>query len=92
MMLARGDIDGIVGYRIGEIDLHAGALIAGEAGLVVHKFSGGPFVPRLRGMGDDQCIVAGSSRIVGDLAEMLMTGEHLAGRLGNLVISEFLER
>lgn len=92
MMLARGDIDGIVGYRIGEIDLHAGALIAGEAGLAIRKFSGDPFVSRLRDMGDDQCIVAGSSHIVGDLAEMVVTGDRLAGPLGNLMISEFFER
>jgi myo-inositol-1(or 4)-monophosphatase len=92
MMLARGDIDGIVGYRIGEIDLHAGALIAGEVGLSVHEFSGGPFVPRLRDMGDEHCIVAGPSHTVGDLAEMLLAAERLATHLGNLVISEFLER
>jgi myo-inositol-1(or 4)-monophosphatase len=91
MMLARGDIDGIVGYQIGEIDLHAGALIAGEAGLTVQKFSGGPFVSRLRGMSDDQCVVAGSSHIVRDLAGILATAERLAGHLGNLVISELLE-
>jgi myo-inositol-1(or 4)-monophosphatase len=92
MMLARGDIDGIVGYRIGEIDLHAGALIAGEAGLAVQKFSGAPFVSRLSDMGEDQCIVAGSAHVVGNLAEMLVTGERLAAPLGNLMISEFLER
>jgi myo-inositol-1(or 4)-monophosphatase len=92
MMLARGDIDGIIGYRIGEIDLYAGVLIAREAGLAIQEFSGAPFVSRLRNTGDDHCIIAGSSPIVRDLAEMLVVGEHLAGPLGNLMLSEFLER
>jgi myo-inositol-1(or 4)-monophosphatase len=91
MMLARGDIDGIVGYRIGEIDLHAGALIAGEVGLSVQEFSGDPFVPRLQGMGDDHCILAGTSHTVRDLAEILLAAERLNRHLGNLIISEFLE-
>lgn len=92
MMLARGDIDGIVGYRIGEIDLHAGALIAGEAGLAVQDFSGNPFVSRLRDMSSDRSIVAGSSRVVEDLAKMLVTGKRLAEPLGDLMTAEFPER
>jgi myo-inositol-1(or 4)-monophosphatase len=91
MMLARGDIDGIVGYRIGEIDLHAGALIAGEAGLAVQDFSGNPFVSRLRDMSSDRSIVAGSSRVVEDLAEMLVTGKRLAEPLGDLMTVAFPE-
>ena len=43
VMLARGDIDGFVGYRPGAIDLPAGSLIAAEAGYSVVTLSGAPF-------------------------------------------------
>jgi myo-inositol-1(or 4)-monophosphatase len=42
-MLARGDIDGFVGYRAGPDDLHAGALIASEAGIQLCDLDGGDF-------------------------------------------------
>jgi myo-inositol-1(or 4)-monophosphatase len=48
-MLARGDVDAFVGYRAGPLDLHAGALIAAEAGLLVRDLDGGPFDHRLTG-------------------------------------------
>lgn len=41
-MLARGDIDGFVGYRAGFIDLPAGSLIAQEAGITICDFDGLP--------------------------------------------------
>ncbi|MEU8408581.1 inositol monophosphatase [Micromonospora sp. NPDC048842] len=40
LMLAKGDIDGIVGYDVGDLDLHAGRLIATEAGAVVRNLHG----------------------------------------------------
>jgi len=43
VMLARGDIDGFVGYRPGAIDLPAGSLIAAEAGFSVVTLAGDPF-------------------------------------------------
>lgn len=43
VMLARGDIDGIVGYQTGIVDLPGGLLIAQEAGAVVSAFDGTPF-------------------------------------------------
>jgi myo-inositol-1(or 4)-monophosphatase len=43
VMLARGDIDGFVGYQPGAIDLLAGTLMAAEAGLTVVTLSGDPF-------------------------------------------------
>ncbi|WP_093167207.1 inositol monophosphatase family protein [Sinosporangium album] len=43
VMLARGDIHGIVGYRTETVDLHAGVLIAQEAGMTVRALDGGPF-------------------------------------------------
>lgn len=43
MMLARGDIDGIVGYQAELIDLPPGALIAREAGVEIRGLDGGPY-------------------------------------------------
>jgi myo-inositol-1(or 4)-monophosphatase len=43
VMLARGDIDGFIGYQPGSIDLPAGSLIAAEAGFSVVTLGGDPF-------------------------------------------------
>ncbi|WP_106398569.1 inositol monophosphatase family protein [Actinocorallia populi] len=43
IMLARGVIDAVIGYRTGAVDLPAGALIATEAGAVLTALDGGPF-------------------------------------------------
>src|SRR6185437_11999915 len=88
MMLARGDIDGIVGYRIGELDLHGGALIASEAGLTVQSFSGRPFELRLHGTGEDQCVIAGSPTAVKELGDMLASADRLADPIAHAVSPE----
>jgi myo-inositol-1(or 4)-monophosphatase len=90
MMLARGDIDGIVGYRIGELDLHGGALIASEAGLTVQTFSGIPFEPRLRGTGEDQYVIAGSPAVVKELIGMLASADRLADPIADAVSPELV--
>ncbi|MCW2939927.1 MAG: inositol monophosphatase [Actinomycetia bacterium] len=43
IMLARGRIDGFVGYRAELVDLPAGALIAAESGVVLYGLDGAPF-------------------------------------------------
>ncbi|WP_433324818.1 inositol monophosphatase family protein [Spirillospora sp. CA-294931] len=43
VMLARGDIDGIVGYRPEIVDLPAGALLAAEAGAELRALDGSPY-------------------------------------------------
>ncbi|MDL4770923.1 inositol monophosphatase family protein [Actinomadura xylanilytica] len=47
VMLARGDIDGIVGYRPELVDLPAGALLAKEAGAEFRALDGGPYEPSI---------------------------------------------
>ncbi|WP_141576962.1 inositol monophosphatase [Actinomadura sp. WMMA1423] len=42
-MLARGDIDGIVGYLPEIVDLPAGALVAAEAGAELRRLDGAPY-------------------------------------------------
>jgi myo-inositol-1(or 4)-monophosphatase len=90
MMLARGDIDGVVGYQIGELDLHGGALIASEAGLTVQNFSGIPFEPRLRGTGEAQYVIAGSPAVVKELSGMLASADRLADPIAIAVSPELL--
>jgi myo-inositol-1(or 4)-monophosphatase len=46
-MLARGDIDAIVGYRPELIDLPGGMLLAREAGMETRTLAGRPFAARL---------------------------------------------
>lgn len=53
-MLARGDLDGIVSYRSGGVDLYAGLLVAKEAGACVMDFCGQPVV----GIEEAPCIIA----------------------------------
>ncbi|HEX5496387.1 MAG TPA: inositol monophosphatase family protein [Mycobacteriales bacterium] len=43
VMLARGDIDGFVGYHAEAVDLPAGSLLAAEAGLAIRTLDDRPF-------------------------------------------------
>lgn len=76
VLLARGDIDGFVGYRAEAVDLPAGSLIAREAGLVVHGFDGAPFDERI-GLAHDRSFVAGHPRAIPGLLELV----RVAGRV-----------
>ncbi|MFG2133753.1 inositol monophosphatase family protein [Streptomyces sp. NPDC048751] len=58
-MLARGDIDGFVGYRPEAIDLPAGALLACEAGVAVRHLDGGEFDGGFSGPDTRRSFVAG---------------------------------
>jgi myo-inositol-1(or 4)-monophosphatase len=58
VMLARGDIDGMVGYHAEEIDLPAGALIAAEAGIALYGLDGAPFDLRIGKPRVDRSFVA----------------------------------
>ncbi|MGW4803739.1 endonuclease/exonuclease/phosphatase family protein [Kitasatospora sp. NPDC004272] len=78
-MLARGDIDGLVGYGIGEIDLYAGALIAAETGLTLREFSGRPFHGRLGADGTRHWLLAGRPDAVDGLEELLSGADRTAG-------------
>ncbi|WP_433255863.1 inositol monophosphatase family protein [Streptosporangium sp. CA-135522] len=70
VMLARGDIDGIVGYRTGVVDLPGGLLIAQEAGAMVSAFDGAPFdCAPLAGGGRD--FVASRAGFQEDLLEVV---------------------
>jgi myo-inositol-1(or 4)-monophosphatase len=75
VMLARGDIDGIVGYRPEAIDLPAGALIAREAGMRLCGLDGEPFDDRIGRPAADRSFVAATPKSIGWLLELARTAE-----------------
>ncbi|MCW2887006.1 MAG: monophosphatase [Streptosporangiaceae bacterium] len=77
VMLARGHIDGIVGYRAEMVDLPAGALLAVEAGLAVHALDGSPFDHRIDLPDRDRSFVAGRPELIGGLLEMVAAAERM---------------
>jgi myo-inositol-1(or 4)-monophosphatase len=70
-MLARGDIEGIVGYRIGELDLHAGALIASMTGIEIRAFDGTPFNTRFCGFEENRSLVAAAPERIDELLSLI---------------------
>lgn len=76
VMLARGDIDGFVGYRAESIDLPAGSLIAREAGMVVRDFDGAPFDERID-RPHDRSFVAGRPQVIRELLAMVHAARHV---------------
>lgn len=58
-MLARGAIDGFIGYRAEAIDFPAGALLAAEAGVEIRSLDGGAFRGSVAGPDTDRSFVAG---------------------------------
>jgi myo-inositol-1(or 4)-monophosphatase len=76
VMLARGDIDGFVGYRAGFVDLPAGLLLAREAGVAIRDFDGRPLDDRadlasLAGVD----FVAGHPEVIADLLVMVKAAD-----------------
>jgi myo-inositol-1(or 4)-monophosphatase len=84
VLLARGAIDGIVGYQAGEVDLPAGALIAAEAGAVVLGLDGSRFDERIGLTADDRSFVAGRPEVIGRLLGLVRTARHLEEGYGQL--------
>jgi myo-inositol-1(or 4)-monophosphatase len=82
VMLARGDIDGFVGYRPEAVDLPAGSLIAQEAGITVCGLDGAAFDERIGLPEEDRSFVAGHPEAVVDLlamvhnAQLVTIGDH----------------
>lgn len=84
VMLARGDIDGIVGYRAEAVDLPAGALIAAEAGLAVCDLGGQPFDGRIGRRPEDRSFVAGHPADIGRLTALVATAGRIAPEVAKL--------
>lgn len=71
VMLARGDIDGFVGYRPEAIDLPAGSLIAQEAGITLCSLDGSPFDEHVDIPEDARSFVAGRPEAIPDLLALV---------------------
>ena len=73
VMLARGDIDGFVGYCPEAIDLPAGSLIAQEAGITMCALDGSPFDEHVDISEEDRSFVAGRPEAIHDLLALVRT-------------------
>ncbi|WP_283135647.1 inositol monophosphatase family protein [Rhizohabitans arisaemae] len=83
-MLARGDIDGFIGYRAGIVDLPAGMLIAQEAGMAVRNLDGTPYDEWLDPTSAERSFVAGHPELIDDLLTQVKTAHAVQGRLEEL--------
>ena len=77
VMLARGDIDGMVGYWPECIDLPAGALIASEAGVALRGIDGEPYDLRTGRPAVDRSFVAAHPDRIDQLLRVVRTGERI---------------
>lgn len=78
VMLARGDIDGFVGYRPEAVDLPAGSLIAQEAGIEVCSLDGSPFDERFDVPAERRSFVAGRSEVLPELLNLVRSASPVA--------------
>ncbi|MEU8899759.1 inositol monophosphatase family protein [Nocardia sp. NPDC048505] len=78
IMLARGDIDGFVGYRAGVVDLPAGSLIARESGVAITDFGGTPLDDTIDPLGGEVDFLAGSPRMAAELARWVKSAAEVA--------------
>ena len=76
IMLARGDIEGFVGYRAGFVDLPAGSLIAREAGVQIVDFDGAPLDER-RQLDGNIDFVAGPAAAIPELVVMVKAADEV---------------
>ncbi|MGH3796197.1 MAG: inositol monophosphatase family protein [Pseudonocardiaceae bacterium] len=77
VMLARGDIDGMVGYHAEEVDLPAGALIASEAGVALYGLDGTPFDERIGRPQVDRSFVACRPEHLERLLDLVQAAERV---------------
>jgi myo-inositol-1(or 4)-monophosphatase len=77
VMLARGDIDGFVGYRPEVLDLPAGKLIAQEAGITVCRLDGAPVDEHIDLPEQERSFVAGPPDAIPDLLALLSAAQRV---------------
>ncbi|HEX2297798.1 MAG TPA: inositol monophosphatase family protein [Pseudonocardiaceae bacterium] len=85
VMLARGDIDAMVGYHAEEVDLPAGALIAAEAGIVLYGLDGAPFDERIGRPQVDRSFVACRPEHLDRMLELVHTAERIVPDIKGLM-------
>ena len=89
-MLARGDIDGFVGYRVGSDDLHPGVLIASEAGVQVRDLAGDMFDERYY-RDKERSFVAAPTGLLPNILASVVAAESVSERLP-LELLQIVER
>lgn len=70
-MLARGDLDALIGYRAGMTELHTGALLATEAGIEVCDWTGAPFDNRLATPATTRDFIAAPAALIPRLVDLI---------------------
>lgn len=70
-MLARGAIDGFVGYCAEAVDFPAGALLASEAGVEFRTLAGGPFQVTFTGPDSERSFVAARAEMLPFLLDLV---------------------
>ncbi|ADG88199.1 inositol monophosphatase family protein [Thermobispora bispora] len=80
-MLARGDIDGMIGYQAEALDLPAGALIAQEAGLEIRGLDGGPFEADVDAPPEARSFIAAAPALIEPLLAIVAEAKSLADAL-----------
>lgn len=83
-MLARGDIDAVIGYRAEMTELHTGALLATEAGLTVVDWTGAPFDNRLATPTTTREFIAAPAPLVPRLLDLLAHASDIESALAAL--------
>lgn len=91
IMLARGDIDGFVGYQAEAVDLPAGSLVAAEAGLAVCALDGGPFDERVAESAE-RSFVAGHPDRVPELLALVRSAQAIRPDLDRLGLPDPVAR
>jgi myo-inositol-1(or 4)-monophosphatase len=89
-MLARGDIDGIVGYEPESIDQPAGLLLAREAGMVIRRLDGTDFDDRFDVPAADRSFVAGPPESIEHLVKLATAAQWIEADVRRLDLPERL--
>ncbi|MEO3743335.1 inositol monophosphatase family protein [Plantactinospora sp. B5E13] len=84
VMLARGDIDGIIGYRPEAVDLPAGVLLATESGMAVRALDGGEFDPRIGVPAERRSFVAGPPESIDRLVKLVTAAQWIEPEMRRL--------
>ncbi|MFC4150153.1 inositol monophosphatase [Micromonospora mangrovi] len=84
VMLARGDIDGIIGYHPESVDLPAGVLLAVEAGMTVRALDGGCFDDRYGCPAERRSFVAGPPETIDRLVKLVTAAQWIEPQIRRL--------
>ncbi|HZN77951.1 MAG TPA: inositol monophosphatase [Micromonosporaceae bacterium] len=77
VMLARGDIDGIIGYQAEAVDLPAGVLLAREAGMVIQRLDGTEFDDQMVDSPASRSFVAARPECIRSLTHLVMSAQRV---------------